>query len=314
MQPIDILGLGVVAVDDLLFVDGYPPPDAKTMVLRRERHCGGLTATALVAATRLGARCAYAGVLDGDGLSEFAIQVMRREGIDLAHLRRIHTAPPAYSTIVIDATRQTRNIFVDLNDVVGAAPDWPSAEVIQACRVLFVDFLGLAGMLRAANLARAAGIPIVADIESTAPEVSRLMDTVDHLILSWDFARQITSASTPEEAALALWRDQRQVVVVTHGDRGCWYVAARDPSRAVHQPAFRVAVIDKTPPVAGMCFTARMQLRWCAAWRSVSECVWLRRRRASRPPGRAARPEPRRWQKSKNSSRRRAYDCEHPAT
>ena len=46
---LDILGLGGVAVDDLVFVDGFPPPDAKTVVTRRERACGGLTATALVA-------------------------------------------------------------------------------------------------------------------------------------------------------------------------------------------------------------------------------------------------------------------------
>ena len=48
----DILGLGAVAVDDLMYVESYPPPDVKTRVLRRERHCGGLTATALVTAAR----------------------------------------------------------------------------------------------------------------------------------------------------------------------------------------------------------------------------------------------------------------------
>jgi ribokinase len=205
-----------------------------------------LTATALVAAARLGARCAYAGVLGHDALSEYAIQRLARAGIELTHLKRSSNARPAYSTIIIDQARGTRNIFVDLQHVVGAAPDWPPAEVIQACRVLFVDYLGVAGMLRAADIARATGIPIVADIEATAPEMSRLMDMADHLILSWDFARQTTGVSTPEEAARALWCAGRQVVVVTHGDRGCWYVAAAEPGRTVHQPAFRVEVADTT--------------------------------------------------------------------
>ena len=48
----DILGLGAVAVDDLIYVESYPPPDVKSKVLRRERHCGGLTATALVLQAR----------------------------------------------------------------------------------------------------------------------------------------------------------------------------------------------------------------------------------------------------------------------
>lgn len=244
MTPIDLLGLGVVAVDDLLFVDAYPPPDTKTRVRRRERHCGGLTATALVAAARLGAHCAYATTLGHDALSEYALQTLEREGIDLTYMRRAADARPAHSTILLDQTAHTRTIFVDLQGVLGAAVDWPPTEVIQACRVLFLDHFGLPGMLRAASVAQAAGIPTVADIEIIAPEVPQLMNQVDHLILSWDFARQVTEARTPEQAAYALWHDRRQAVAVTGGEQGCWYIAAEDARRVAHQPAFRVDVVD----------------------------------------------------------------------
>jgi len=246
MTSIDILGLGGVAVDDLLYVDAYPPADAKTVVTRRERHCGGLTATALVAAARLGAACGYAGALGTDGLSDFAIQALAREGIDFAHLRRDAAVQPLYSTIIIDQARRTRNVFVDLSGASGAAVDWPAPEVIQACRVLFVDSIGPEGQLRAARLARAAGIPIVADIEATGPHLTPLIEAVDHLILSWEFARQFTGAAGPEQAARALWGKQRQAVVITDGERGCWTVAAAAPDQVAHQPAFQVAVVDTT--------------------------------------------------------------------
>ena len=59
----DILGLGVLAVDDLLYAREYPPADVKTRLSHRERQCGGLTGAALIAAARLGATCAYAGML-----------------------------------------------------------------------------------------------------------------------------------------------------------------------------------------------------------------------------------------------------------
>ena len=49
-RPMDILGIGCVAVDDLLCVADYPAADSKTQVLGRDRQCGGMTATALVAA------------------------------------------------------------------------------------------------------------------------------------------------------------------------------------------------------------------------------------------------------------------------
>ena len=41
----DILGFGYVSVDDMIYVDTFPAPDAKAPVRRAERHCGGLTAT-----------------------------------------------------------------------------------------------------------------------------------------------------------------------------------------------------------------------------------------------------------------------------
>ena len=73
VKSIDVLGLGAVAVDDLIFVEAYPPADAKARVLRLERHCGGLAATALVAAALLGAHCAYAGVMGEDELDRKSV-------------------------------------------------------------------------------------------------------------------------------------------------------------------------------------------------------------------------------------------------
>src|SRR5207244_3940994 len=107
----DILGLGCIAVDELIYVEEFPVADAKTPVLRTQRQCGGLTATALVAAARLGAKCGYAGVLGADELSNFALDRLAQEGIDLTHLLRRAGAGPVHSFIVVDEKRQTRNIF-----------------------------------------------------------------------------------------------------------------------------------------------------------------------------------------------------------
>ena len=68
-MAIDILGFGSVAVDELLYVDAFPPADGKVRVSGRERRCGGLAGVALLAAARLGARCAYAGRLGTDTAS-----------------------------------------------------------------------------------------------------------------------------------------------------------------------------------------------------------------------------------------------------
>lgn len=246
-STLDILGLGCVAVDDLLYVTRYPAADNKQQVLRRDRQCGGLTATALVAACRMGARCAYAGTLGQDELSEFAVQRLAAEQVDLCYLQRCDGARPIHSTIIVDQTERTRTIFYDLSGAVPAKSDWPPEEAIRASRVLFVDHFGIEGMLRAARIARTAGIPVVADFESRlTSDFAELVALVDHPILSYDFARRWTGQDDPGAAALAMGSPHRRAVVITWGAKGCWYIGADAPHVVCHQPAFPVQVVDTT--------------------------------------------------------------------
>jgi sugar/nucleoside kinase (ribokinase family) len=243
----DILGLGCVAVDDLLYVPEYPAAEAKVRIRQRERQCGGLTATALVAAARLGARCAFAGVLGPDEDSRLVIDCFHREGIDVGHLLCRPEARPIHSTIIVDESRHTRTIFFDLAGSVGAAPDFPGEDVIRAARVLYVDHYGIEGMTRAARIARAAARPVVADLERNEwPGFDGLLALVDHLIVSQDFATRLTGAADPVAALTRLWAPCRQLVTVTCGPEGCWYLEAADPTVPRHQPAFPVRTVDTT--------------------------------------------------------------------
>ncbi len=243
---IDIFGLGCTAVDDVIYVAAYPAADMKARVLRRERHCGGLTATALVAAARLGARCAFGGVLGPDEASRFVLGHLAREGVDVSHATSRREARPIQSLIVVDEARRTRNIFFDIENVFGAPPRSPSRKQIEGCKVLFVDNFGIQGMTRAATIARSAGIPVVADFESSDGDgFQELLSLVDHLILSESFALKLTGAANPAAAARSLWNPRRAVVVITSGERGCLFVdSSRHPPRRV--PAFSVKALDTT--------------------------------------------------------------------
>jgi sulfofructose kinase len=243
----DVLGLGCVAVDDLCYVPAYPPADAKVQIRRRDKQCGGLTGTALVAAARFGARCAFGGVLGDDADSAFIIDTFRREGIDVTPLVRRPDARPIRSTIIIDETAHTRTIFYDLAGTTGADPALPSEEAIRAARVLFVDHYGIEGMSRAARVARSAGIPVVADLErSDWPGFDGLLALVDHLIVSLPFGRRWTGREDPGEVVAGLWEPARRVVIVTDGENGCFYREAGTPGEMHHHPAFAVTPADTT--------------------------------------------------------------------
>jgi sulfofructose kinase len=201
-----------------------------------------------VAASRLGARCGYAGSLGTDDLSRFVEEQLGREGIDLTHLRRQAAVRPVHSVIIVDESSRTRTILFDADNANGALPDWPPEDVIRSTKVLFVDPYRVEGMIRAAKLARDAGVPVVADFESIHAEkgFAELVDLADHTIISSDFAAEWTGCKRPDEAAEAMWNERRQAVAVTCGIDGCWYLGADQPGKVRHQPAYRVETIDTT--------------------------------------------------------------------
>jgi len=248
MKPtFDILGLGCVAIDDLLYVDSYPAADTKVQIRRHERQCGGLTGTALVAAARQGSNCAYAGSLGEDELSQFVLDRLAQEGIDVTHVKRVADARPIHSVIIIDDKTRTRTVLYDLENVVGAQADWPPEDMIRAARVLFVDHFGVEGMIRAARIAKQAGTPVVADFESDqGPGFRELLGLVDHLILSQEFAQKLTGESIPVFAAKKLWRGEEHSVVITSGAEGCWFIGRCPWELGMYWPAYSVPVVDTT--------------------------------------------------------------------
>jgi sulfofructose kinase len=241
---IDILGLGIATIDELTYVAHYPPANTKVPALRRERQCGGLTMTALVAASRLGAHCAYAGQLGNDEQSRTVLVAMQHEGIDVSQVVHVDKARPVVSTIIVGDG--TRNIFPYHTAIEGAHATLPAESIIRECKVLFVDHVGIEGHIRAARIAREAGIPVVSDIESDQhPHAHELLALVNHLIVSEDFAYHLTQAQDPTEAVRRLYSPTRTLVAVTCGAQGCWF-QVDGASGVQHQPAFEVNVVDTT--------------------------------------------------------------------
>ncbi len=240
----DVLGLGAVAVDDLLYVERYPTPDSKMPIQRQQRQGGGLAGTALAAAARLGAKTAYCGVLGDDELSRFTLQELEREGVDCSPTFHEPHARPFHSIVIVDLSTGDRSILYTSTGVTEPDPVRITPELL-ACRVLFVDHTVIGAAIRAAELAHARGIPVVADIESDRnPRLPDLIRQIDHLILGIQLASRMTGESDPAAAVRALTRPNRACSVVTAGEKGCWY-AARGGA-VCHFPAFQVQVVDTT--------------------------------------------------------------------
>jgi sulfofructose kinase len=246
--PPDALGLGSATIDDFLYIDHFPQADSKQQALRAERYGGGLTATALVAVARLGKRAAFAGRMGRDDASRWVVDDLARDGVDVSAVVYDDDARPIQAWIIVEAPpRSTRTILYTVPEHHGAHPAQPGDDLICAARCLMVDDFGMVGHIRAARLARAAGIPVVGDFERPqTPGLPDLLPLVDHLIVSQRFALTATGATTPAEAALALFQPvpDRALACVTAGDAGSWYTT--DGRTLQHQPTFPVEAVDTT--------------------------------------------------------------------
>lgn len=241
----DIIGIGVVVVDDLLYLDHFPQPNEKIVVKMAQRQGGGLTGTALVAAARQGAKSAYCGRLGNDALSLYSLQELEREGVDTSPSQFCVGNQPPHSIILVDMSCGSRTIISNLEGF--KEPDCMiiTEDLIVSSRVLFIDYLSHQAGLQAASLARAHGIPVVADLElASLPEVDSFLSVVDHLIIGIDLAGAITQEQNAEEMVRKIANPQTAACVVTAGADGCWY--SEYGGEVHHFPAYQVNVVDTT--------------------------------------------------------------------
>jgi ribokinase len=246
----DILGVGVATIDDLLTVERFPEVNEKQRLLTQVRQCGGLTGSALVAASRLGVGCSYIITLGDGELSSFTRDRLTAEGINLIEDGFQADAEPFHSFIIVVQSTGDRSI-IWRNDKT-LPPRIGTAELRLAAEAgcLFVDHVFAADIVGMAEAARRAGRAVVGDFERDTPRSAELMDLTDHLILPLAQARRVLGKPSipPEEAVSALAaRPGKSLACVTDSERGSWFALGGNPCAVSHQPCFSAGeVIDST--------------------------------------------------------------------
>ncbi len=240
----DVLGIGTIAVDDLLLVAQYPLPDSKVDILESYRQGGGQTATAMVAAARQGARTAFGCRLGYDNLSLFSIAEMEREGVDCTPCHQDAEGSPYHSIIIVSLEEGTRTILHSGGKL--ALPlHTITPELISQARLLYVDDNGGEAGIKAAGIARSLNIPVIADVEpNPPPDVNRLLPLIDHLVIGRELGATLSGQSNEADMAAALCTDNRTCCIITAGEDGCWY--SENGIAGVHVAGFRVEVVDTT--------------------------------------------------------------------
>jgi sulfofructose kinase len=238
----DVLGIGIAAVDDLIYVAEYPSIDCKVPILGKARQGGGPACTATAAVGSLGGRAAYVAQFGDNELSNFIKSALAHHKADVSHIVKDAAGGPYHSTILVDGSGH-RNVFYDATLYKPVHPVNLPNNLIQAARVVLLDHITEPSLVPVATKARQLGVTVLSDIEGCTESSKELAALTDYLVVPRAWALWATDASGPSEACDLLARAGRLATVVTDSARGCYCISKSAPT-VRHFPAFKVDVFD----------------------------------------------------------------------
>lgn len=248
-ERFDILGLGVSTVDELVVLDHLPFANHKQEIFSRNRQCGGLTGSALVAAARQGCSCGHVVSLGDGELSRFLRRGLEREGIRLLGSASDADVEPYYSLILVDRNSGERSILWDNSMSRPPVIDTACRARVMSAKCLFVDHVYAESVVDVVAEARHAGAEVVGDFERTTRGSAALMDLANHIIVPLGYCRQLFGDDVVPEAAVRRLANVpgRSLACVTDGTNGAWYALGGAPDDVGHQGAFAIdKVVDTT--------------------------------------------------------------------
>jgi sulfofructose kinase len=238
----DLVGLGLNATDTLISISDFPGPGSKANVHSLRVMPGGQVATAVIACRYWGIRTSYIGKLGDDPAAEIHRSAFRETGVE-THIITVPKCSSAHSHILVDGQGE-RSVLWHRDPRLAIEPQELHREWFVNARALLVDGCDTAAATQAAKWTRDAGASVIADLDEVYPNVEKLLETIDYLIVSRDLPARI---SGQQELQTALqWLQSRfgsRLAAATLGTDG---VLAWDGKRFFHAAAFRVPAVDTT--------------------------------------------------------------------
>lgn len=242
MPVVDLVALGLNATDTLIPLSEYPRRGAKVEYAHPSILPGGQAASTAVACQFWGLATRYVGKLGDDDAARLHRREFARTGVD-ARLVEVAGAASPQSLILVDAGGE-RTVLCRRDERLLLQPSELQRDWIVRARALHVDGYETAAATQAAQWARAAAIPVIADLDEAYPGVDELIRHVDYLIVSRDLPARLCGERDLARA-LRILRDRFgcKLAAATLGQEG---VLAWDGERLLHRPAYRVHVVDTT--------------------------------------------------------------------
>ncbi len=239
---VDLVGVGLNATDTLIPLQTYPARGSKVEYSGASVMPGGQAATTVIACQTWGLSTRYVGKLGDDEAGQLHRKAFARAGVD-ARLVTVAGGVSPQSLIMVDAGGE-RTVLCRRDEQMLLRPDELERHWVTSARALHVDGYETAAATQAAAWARAARIPVIADLDAIYEGVEELLANIDYLIVSRDFPARLTGESNLGQALRRMQlRYGCRLAAATLGEEG---VLAWDGQQLVHNTAYRVPVVDTT--------------------------------------------------------------------
>jgi sulfofructose kinase len=240
---VDIVGVGLNATDTLIRLPHFPAFNSKVEFRVSEVLPGGQVATAVTACARWGLKARYVGKIGDDSAGILQQNEMLTAGIE-AHWIVVPQCQSQSSFVLVDGVTGERTVLWKRDARLELLPSEIQREWVAQARLLHVDGHDCPGATQAARWARAAKIPVTADLDNLYPGVEALLENVDYTISSKEFTARLCGhsdllVSLPAIAA----RFGSRLTAATLGADG---VLAWDGTRFFYSPAFDIQPVDTT--------------------------------------------------------------------
>jgi ribokinase len=269
-----ILVFGSINLDVLVPVRHLPLPGETVLGGDYALLPGGKGANQALAARRAGAHVTMAGAVGTDAFADLALALLRRDGVDLALVRRVER-PTGCAVIMVGAEgdRRGENLIAVASGAnrAAAAADIPDG-VLGPATILVCQMEVPASETRALiRRARIAGACTVLNLAPAAPVDPASFGDIDILVANEGEAATLDA----EPAALA--NRLRQALIVTRGAAGSTAFLAGGGHIAT--PALAVDAVDTTGAgdtfVGALAAALDRQLPLAAALRRASAAAGL---------------------------------------
>jgi sulfofructose kinase len=244
-RPFDVVTLGLNSIDLVALVDEYPPRNSKQRLRQFAQLPGGQMATAAAVCARLGWRARYIGAFGDDDFAVAGRRSLTDEGVDLSACWNVPGATSQFAVVLVDRRSGDRTVLWSRHEGLAIAPERIASDEVRSGRVLLVDCHETAAVTAAAEIARAAGIPTVVDVERVRPGIADLLRQIDVILAAQQFPEALTGYGDPGRALAAIAREYPRAVLVamTLGEEGS---LAWCGGREIRTPAFLIDCVDST--------------------------------------------------------------------